>query len=159
VDVNSAGLRYVPVPAPREFLLLELHAEGEDPVTPLLGELGLERRRGLSRDDIEARLLKHGARILAEHLGLDPVAYRLVCVPPDVYVRVGRDRGWGALQQWTHLDGYQALAGGRLRALVGGNARYGGVFDLCSISRDDARENTFARFAVIHRERLGMRIG
>jgi hypothetical protein len=46
-----------------------------------------------------------------------------------------------------------------LRALVGGNARYGGVADLCSISRGDARENTVVRFAVIRRERLGFRIG
>jgi hypothetical protein len=159
VYVNSAGIRYVPVPAPREVLLAELHAEEEEPVTPLLHELGLERRRGLSRDDIEARLLKHGGRIVAGRLGLDPLAFRLVCVPPDVFMRVGRGRGWGQRQQWTHFDGYQVLSGGRLRALVGGNARYGGIFDLCSISRDDARENTVARFAVIRRERLGMRIG
>jgi hypothetical protein len=30
--------------------------------------------------------------------------------------------------------------------------------DLCSISPDDARESTVARFAVIRRERLGVRI-
>ena len=74
-------------------------------------------------------------------------------------MRVGRERGWGQREEWTHFDGYQLIAGGRLRALIGGSARYGGVFDLCSISRDDARDNTVVRFAVIRRERLGVRFG
>jgi hypothetical protein len=155
--VNSAGLRYFPLPAPRENLLVETHADGEEPKTPLLRELGFDKRRALSRDQIEASLWKHGPRIVAEHLKLDPRAFRLVCVPPDVFMRVGRDRGWGKREEWTHFDGYQVMKGGRLRALVGGNARFGGLFDLASISRDDGRENTVVRFAVIRRERLGVR--
>jgi hypothetical protein len=157
--VNSAGIRYVPLPAPREALLVETHAEGDEPVTPLMRELGLGQRRALSRDDIEAAVSRHGARILSEHLGLDPSGFRIVCVPPDVFMRIGRSRGWGQRQEWTHFDGYQVVSGGRLHALVGGNARYGGVVDLASISRDDGRENTVVRFAVIRRERLGVRIG
>jgi hypothetical protein len=77
----------------------------------------------------------------------------------DIFIRLGRDRGWGNRQEWTHFDGYQIGAGGRLRALVGGNARFGGRADLCSIGRGDARDNTVVRFAVIRRERLGVRIG
>jgi hypothetical protein len=50
------------------------------------------------------------------------------------------------------------MKGGRLRALVGGNARFGGLADLCSISPADARENTVARFAVVRRDRLGVRL-
>jgi hypothetical protein len=159
VFVNSAGVRYVPLPAPREVLLLETHADGDETVTPLLRELGLDRRRCLSRDDIEDRLHASAARVLGERLGLDPLAFRIVCVPPDVYMRVGRDRGWGTRPEWTHFDGYQVMKSGNLRALVGGNSKFGGLFDLCSISRDDARDNTFVRFAVIRRERLGVRIG
>ena len=157
--VNSAGLRYVPLPTQREVVLVEAHAEGDEAETPLLRELGCGRRRALSRDDIEVTLLKHGARIVGEHLGLDPLAFRLVCIPADLFIRLGRDRGWGNRQEWTHFDGYQIAAGGRLRALVGANARFGGLADLCSISRGDARENTVVRFAVIRRERLGVRIG
>jgi hypothetical protein len=157
--VSSAGFRYVAVVAPRETVLIETHPEGDEPVTGLLRELGFDRRRALARDDIETALGRHGARIVGDHLGLDPLAFRLVCVPPDVYVRVGRERGWGARQEWTHFDGYQVLSGGRLRALVGGNARFGGLFEVCSISHDDARENTLVRFAVVRRERLGVRIG
>jgi hypothetical protein len=156
--VNSAGVRYVPLPTPREAVLVEAHADGDEAVTPLLRELGFDRRRGLSRDDIESGLRKHGARVVAELLGLDPLAFRIVCIPPDVFVRVGRDRGWGQRPEWTHFDGYQVAKGGRLRALVGGNAKFGGLFDLCSISGDDARDNTVARFAVIRRERLGVRL-
>ena len=136
--VNSAGIRYVPIPAARECVLIETHAEGDETVTPLLRELGLEQRRGLARDDIEARLQKRGPHVVGELLGLDPLAFRLVCVPPDVFVRVGRDRGWGSRAEWTHFDGYQVMRGGRLRALVGGHKEYGGLYDLCSISRDDA---------------------
>ena len=157
--VNSAGLRYFPLPAPRENLLIETHADGEEPKTALLRELGFDRRRALSRDEIEAALFRHGPRIVAEHLRLDPRAFRVVCVPPDVFMRVGRDRGWGKREEWTHFDGYQVMTGGRLRALVGGNGRFGGLFDLCSISRDDGRENTVVRFAVVRRERLGVRFG
>src|SRR5262249_41715898 len=109
--VNSAGIRYVPLAAPRESLLVESHADGGEAATPLLRELGLERRRGQARDEIERALQKQGARILADVLGLDALAFRLVCVPPDVFVRVGRDRGWGKREEWTHFDGYQALSG------------------------------------------------
>lgn len=157
--VNSAGLRYVPLPSEREAVLVEPHAEGDDAATPLLRALGCGRRRALSRDDIEIMLRKHGARIVGERLGLDPLAFRLVCIPADLFIRLGRDRGWGQRQEWTHFDGYQIGVGGRLRALVGGNARFGGLADLCSISRGDARENTVVRFAVIRRERLGFRFG
>jgi hypothetical protein len=149
----------VPLPVAREALLMETHAEGEAPVTSLVRELGFDGRRGLSRDAIEAALLEHGARIVAEHLGLDPLAFRIVCVPPDVFMRLGRERGWGTRPEWTHFDGYQVMRGGRLRALVGGNVQFGGIADLCSIARDDERENTVARFAVIRRDRLGVRIG
>lgn len=44
--------------------------------------------------------------------------------------------------------------GGKLRALVGGDGRYGGIYDLCSISRVEGREGVTTRFAVVRRERL-----
>lgn len=157
--VNSAGVRYVPIPSHREAMLIETHAEGDETVTPLLRALGLDRRRALSRDDIEDALQKHAAGIVADQIGLDPLAFRLVCVPPDVFMRVGRTRGWGQRPEWTHFDGYQVMQGGRLRALVGGNAKFGGLGDLCSIGSYDARDNTFARFAVVRRDRLGVRLG
>jgi hypothetical protein len=159
VYVNSAGLRYVPLPVEREPVLIEAHAEGDDALTPLLRELRLDRRRGIARHEIEMRLHADGPRITADLLGLDPHVFRLVCLPPDLYVRLGRDRGWGRREEWTHFDGYQLVGARGLRALVGGNARYGGLADLCSISRDDARENTVVRLAVIRRERLGVRFG
>jgi hypothetical protein len=46
------------------------------------------------------------------------------------------------------------LEGGKLRALAGGDVRYGGIYDLCSISRADEREGVTTRFAVVRRERL-----
>jgi hypothetical protein len=143
----------------REPLLIEPHAEGDDAATPLLRELHLARRRGLARTVIETRLRADGPRIIGDELGLDPLAFRLVCVPPDLYVRLGRERDWGRRDDWTHFDGYQLVGARGLRALVGGNARYGGLSDLCSISCDDARENTIVRFAVVRRERLGVRFG
>jgi len=155
--VNSAGVRYVPLLADREFVLLETHAEGDDTPSGLCRELGLDRRRALSRREIEAALLAHGADVLGR-IGLDPNGYRVVCVPADVYMRVGPGRGWGAREEWTHFDGYQVRKQGQLLALVGGNSRYGGVADLCGISTSDARDNVVARLAVVRRERLGTRL-
>jgi hypothetical protein len=151
--VNSAGIRYLPMLGEREFVLIETHAEGDDAPTGLLRALGLEQRRAVARDTIEQALLRRGGEVVAS-LTLDPRAFRIVCVPPDVYMRIGPSRGWGARQEWTQFDGYQVRANGRLLALVGGNARYGGIADLCGISPSDARDNTVARFAVVRRERL-----
>jgi hypothetical protein len=130
----------------------------EDAVTApsaLIEALGLERRHGLSRMEIEAALLDRGAEILDSRLQLDPLRFRLVCIPPDVYAIAGRERRWGEHEMWTHFDGYQVmLEGGVLRALVGGDVRYGGRLDWVSIARDDQRERVVARFAVVHRERM-----
>jgi hypothetical protein len=138
-------------------VLLETHAEGDDAPSGLCRELGLDRRRALARDEIEAALLACGADVLGA-MRLDPQAYRIVCVPADVYMRVAPGRGWGTREEWTHFDGYQVRKQGHLLALVGGNARYGGVADLCGISASDARDNVVARLAVVHRERLGTRL-
>jgi hypothetical protein len=151
--VNSAGIRYLPMLSEREFVLLETHAEGDDTPSGLVRALGLERRRAVARDEIELALARRGGGVVLS-MGLDPRAFRVVCVPPDVYMRVGSSRGWGARQEWTHFDGYQVRKNGHLLALVGGNARYGGIADLCGISASDARDNTVARFAVVRRERL-----
>lgn len=157
VFVNSAGLRYVPLPIDKETCLIEGFPEGEEPVTELLKALGLPKRRGLTRSDIEKALLLHGSSVVQERLGLDPREFRVVCVPPDIYLRVGRERGWGQRPEWTHFDGYRVLRSGQLLALVGGSSRYGGLVDLCGISATDERENVVARFAVVRRARLGAR--
>jgi hypothetical protein len=153
--VNGGGARYLPILADTECVLIEdFPEEGTAGNSELLSALGLTQRSGLSRMEIEAALRQHGGQILQSRLGLDPRTFRLVCVPFDVYFRVGRDRGWGQQQHWTHIDGYQIMQGSRLRALVGGDVRYGGLLDLCSISPSDQREGVMTRFAIIHRERL-----
>jgi hypothetical protein len=155
--VNGSGVRYCPLFPESEFVLVEDFSEDAVPAkaSELLAALGLTRRNGLSRAEIEVALRERGAGLLKERLGLDPVAFRLVCIPYDLYVRIGQGRGWGQQSMWTHVDGYQMLKGGsRLRALVAGNVRFGGLFDLCSISSTDAREGVVARLAVVHRERL-----
>ena len=154
--VNSSGIRYFPLFPDTEAALLEDFPEEAVPAEPseLLTALGLPRRSGLSRGEVEYRLGQQGATLLKERLGLDPTKFRLVCIPYDVYARVGQERQWGRQPRWTHVDGYQLLKGGRMRALVAGDVRFGGLFDLCSISQIDARENVLARFAVVHRERL-----
>jgi len=158
VFVNSGGARYLPPFTTESILVEDFPEEGEAPATgPLLGALGLPRRRGLSRLAIDRALLEHGPGIVRDQLGLPPNEFRLVCVPPDIYTRVGRDKGWGKQSHWTHFDGYQVLSNGSLRALVGGDARYGGLNDLVSIAVDDERDGVIARFAVIRRARQVMR--
>jgi hypothetical protein len=157
--VNSSGIRYFPLFPDSEVALIEDFAEDAMPLqrSELLTALGLTRRTGLSRAEIEIRLARHGAKLLKEGLGADPIKFRLVCIPYDIYARAGQERGWGRQPRWTHVDGYQLLKGGRMRALVAGDVRFGGLFDLCSISQIDERENVPARFAVVHRERLMLR--
>jgi hypothetical protein len=127
--INSAGIRYLPMLSEREFVLLETHAEGDDAPSGLLRALGLERRRAVARDELELALLRRGGDVVGR-MGLDPRAFRIVCIPPDVYMGVGPSRGWGTREEWTHFDGYQVREKGRLLPLVGGNARFGGLADL-----------------------------
>ena len=157
--VNSCGIRYFPLFPDSEAALVEDFAEDAVPPEPseLLSALGLTRRTGLSRAEIEVRLRRNGAKLLKEGLGVDPTKFRLVCIPYDVYARAGQERQWGRQPRWTHVDGYQLLKGGRMRALVAGDVRFGGLYDLCSISQFDGRENDLARFAIVHRERLMVR--
>ena len=153
--VNGGGGRYFPLVADTEWVLVEDFPEQEEAASSaLFAALGFSQRQGLSRKEIETALRQHAGQVLQDRLGLDPREFRLVCIPFDVYLRVGRDRGWGQRQQWTHFDGYQVMQGGRLRALVGGDVRHGGLLDLVSISSDDQRERVVTRFAVVRRERF-----
>ena len=153
--INSAGVRYLPRFVP-ELVLVEDFSEEEKyaSVSELLSALGLPRRTALSRIEIDQALLQHGAQIVKSELGLDPLEFRLACIPFDLYSRLAETRGWGRQKSWTHFDGFQIWKGGRLRALVGGDARFGGRYDLCSISRADERDGVVARFAVVRRERF-----
>jgi len=156
--VSSAGTRYVPPLLAEQVLIEDFDEAAEPPAAgPLLAALGLERRRALARSQIDSALLERGPQVLDRLLGVDPLEYQLVCVPFDVYTRVGRERGWGRPARWTHFDGYQVLRDGHLLALVGGDVRYGGLYDLCGIGRTDQREGVIARFAVVRRARLAAR--
>jgi len=101
--------------------------------------------------------MRFGDQILAKRLSLDPMEFRLVCIPSDLYVRFGRDHGFGQWPHWTHFDGYQIISGNRLGALIGGDGRFGGFKDILSISLSDAREGVYARFAVVRRARMAAR--
>jgi len=153
--VTSAGTPYAPALGTEEVLVEAFPEDGGDGTgSGLLEALRLPRRWGLSRADIETSLDRVGPSIVEDLLGLDPYDYRVVCVPFDVYVRVGSRMGWGRRAQWTHFDGYQLLRDGTARALVGGDVRYGGVYDLCSIDCRDDRAGVVARFAIVRRQRL-----
>src|SRR4029450_11521074 len=98
--------------------------------------------------------MRFRGQIVAERLGLDPTEFRLVCIPYDLYTRVGRAQGWGHWPHWTHFYGYKVPDGNRLGAVGGGDGRFGGVTDLVSLSRRDARYSVYARFAVVRRARM-----
>ena len=88
---------------------------------------------------------------LCVSLGLDPAHYAIVPIPFDAYLRLAPRFGWGGERMWTHFDGYQASHGFHLRALVGGDAGYGGAADLCSVGRDYESERIGSRFCVVRR--------
>jgi hypothetical protein len=158
IFINSGGARYLP-PLSAETVLLEDFAEDESADAPskLVAGLKLAKRSGRSRAEIESTLMHFGSEILENTLGLDPVDFRLVCIPYDLYARFGRERAFGKWPHWTHFDGYQVMGGNRLRALAGGDGRFGGLYDLVSISPSDAREGVYARFAVVRRARQTLR--
>jgi hypothetical protein len=155
--MTSGGTRYR-VCLVVEDLLLEDFPEPEPkaelPRSGLLSALGLESRRGLSRIDLENALLQHGPRIVSETLELDPEAFRLVAIPPDIYTHLGQERGWGQKEMWTHFDGYWLRDGGKLQVLAGGDKRFGGTHDVVSFSPNYSSETILARFAVVQRKRM-----
>ena len=155
--VNSGGARHLPKLVAEDVLVEDFPDPKEGDETPpseLLGILGLASRRGLPRIAIEQALLAHGADVMEKHLRLDSRVFRLVCIPPDVHLRLGEPQGWGRQPFWTHFDGYIVMADGRLRALAGGDVRYGGLYNLLGISRDYDSVQVMARFAVVRRERM-----
>ncbi|HZD41102.1 MAG TPA: hypothetical protein VE131_10300 [Terriglobales bacterium] len=158
VFINSGGARYLP-PLSAETVLLEDFAENDSAKAPseLLRALELAQRNGRSRTEIETALMRFGPGILEKNLGLDPLEFRLICIPYDLYARFGRNHNFGKWPHWTHFDGYRVMAGNRLRALAGGDGRFGGLSDLVSISPDDARDGVYARFAVVRRARMTLR--
>jgi hypothetical protein len=158
--VNSGGARYLPSLVAEDVLVEDFPdpAEGEKaPASELLNSLRLPGRRGLPRIAIEQALLGHGARILANELGLDSRVFRLVCIPPDVYLRLGEAEAWGQQPYWTHFDGYliRTVEGQlRLQALAGGDVRYGGLYDVLGVGRDYDSDRLLARFAVVQHARM-----
>jgi hypothetical protein len=158
--VNSGGARYLPSLVAEDVFVEDFPdpVDGQTPpASQLLKSLGLPGRRALPRTIIEQALLMHGARILGNELGLDPHVFRLVCIPPDVYARLGEAEGWGRQPLWTHFDGYliRTVEGQvRLQALAGGDVRYGGVYDLLGVGRDNDSDHLLARFAVVQRARM-----
>jgi hypothetical protein len=155
--VNSGGARHLPKLVAEDVLIEDfpdLEDGAQAPASDLLAQLGLPGRLGLPRIAIEQALLAHGARVVGQELGLDPRAFRLVCIPPDVHLRLGEAEGWGRQPFWTHFDGYLVMADGRLRALAGGHVQFGGLFDLLGLSRDYDSDHLLTRFAVVRRERM-----
>jgi hypothetical protein len=155
--ITSGGTRYL-VPLVVEDLLIEDFTEPEPkqemPLSELLRALGIESRWGLSRIDIENVLLQHGPRILEEELKLDPEAFRLVVIPPDIFAHFGPERGWGQKQMWNHFEGYRVRENGNLWALAGGDKRFGGPHDLVSFNPAFTRDTLLTRFAVVQRKRM-----
>lgn len=157
--INSAGVRFLPTMVGEDVLVEDFSepASGSDtPQSGLLEALGLTQRNQLSRLQIEAVLLERGEALLRNQLGLDPVEFKLVCIPPDLHLRVGLERGWGQQKIWTHFDGYMVMADGNLWALAGGDIRYGGIYDLLGIARNYDSDRVIARFAVVQRQRLAI---
>jgi hypothetical protein len=151
--ITSAGRRYVPTFRP-EVVLVESFPETEpDAQTGLLDMLGLSRRRGLARSTIEDALSRRTAGV-CEYLDLDPFAYVVACIPFDAYVRLAPRFKWGERPMWTHLDGYAVTGALELRALVGGDVRYGGAHDCCVVGRHYDADQLSARFVVVRRSRL-----
>lgn len=155
-SLTSAGTRYLPWFG-REFVLVETFPEDEpNAPSPLLEALSLSRRLGLARLEIEDALLSKGPAV-CEEMGLDPTAFRIVCIPFDAYKRLAVRFGWGTQRLWTHFDGYHLTRERRLLAIVGGDIHYGGADDLSAVGRAYDSDHITTRFAVVRRDRFETR--
>jgi hypothetical protein len=153
--VTSAGTRFMPWFVAEDVLVEDFDDPAPDanPTSALLDALGLPRRNGLSRRKIEKALRERGSDVV-KGLGLDPLAYRVVCLPIDVYTRLAANRGWGQQERWVHFDGYMASKERKLMALVGGDVRFGGIHDLVAVDASYDSDRLFARFAIVQRRRF-----
>ena len=157
--INSAGVRFLPNLTEEDVLVEtfdEPSAGSDTPHSALLEALGLPQRSQLSRSRIEAALLENGNQIVEQELGLDQFLFRLVCIPPDLHLRLGLERGWGQQKIWTHFDGYLVMMDGSLRPLAGGDVRYGGIYDLLGLPRNYDSDRIIVRFAVVQRRRMAL---
>ncbi|WP_303720237.1 hypothetical protein [Malonomonas rubra] len=157
--INSCGVRFLPNMLAEDVLVEDFpepEAGTQLPSSGLLEALGIKRRNLLSRNKIETILLEKGNDLLRGELGLDPCVFKLICIPPDLHLRIGQERGWGQQKIWTHFDGYMIMANTDRRALAGGDIRYGGIYDLLGISNSYDSERIIARFAVVQRQRLAI---
>ena len=155
--INSGGTHHFPDFVAEDILVEDFQEGGNDSGSAdseLISILGLEKRSGLSRKIIERALYKQGTEIVREELDLDPEIFRLVCIPSDLYLLLGESFEWGLQETWTHFDGYEILPKGKLHALAGGDARFGGVYDLVSIGLEYESERVITRFAVVQRKRM-----
>jgi hypothetical protein len=155
--INSAGVRYLPTMLAEDSLVEDFpepEAGSELSTSGLIQALGLKQRNLLNRKQIETALAEKGHNILLNDLGLDPTQFKIVCIPPDLHLRIGQDRGWGQQKIWTHFDGYMIMSDSNKRALAGGDVRYGGIYDLLGLSINYDSERVIARFAVVQRRRL-----
>lgn len=157
--INSAGVRFLPSVVAEDVLVEsfnEPEAGSELPSSGLLEALGLKRRNQLTRQQLETVLMEKGSGIVRDELDLDPREFKLVCIPPDLHLRIGLERRWGQQKIWTHFDGYMVLADGNRQALAGGDIRYGGIYDLLGISNRYDSDRIISRFAVVQRRRMAI---
>ncbi len=154
--INSLGTRYFPDFVEEDVLVEDFPEEqsGDNSTSPFLELLGFEKRRGLSRLDIEHSLFIKGYRIVKDELGLDPAVFKLICIPSDIYIRLGETMEWGRHEIWTHFDGYGVFQHSMFNAMAGGDIRFGGIYDLVTIGREYESDHVIARFAVVQRKRM-----
>ena len=154
--VNSGGARYLPQLGDEDLLVEDFddpppgapageppHARGPRPRPPLRPEPGPDRARppGERQPD--------GGGDRAR-----PTAPSASSASPRTPTSASASaRGWGKQPQWTHMDGFM-LQNRKWLALAGGDTRFGGVFDLVGLGRENDIENLTARFAVVQRRRL-----
>lgn len=156
VFVSGAGARYLPWFG-AERLFVETFADASQPASrALLDRLALPARVGVSRVAVDDAIEKGGPGLCRE-IGLDPLEFRLVCIPFDAFVRLAPERGWATRQHWTHFDGYQVTHELKLLGLVGGDVRYGGADDFCSVGREYQSDRLGLRVAIVRRDRLSAR--
>jgi hypothetical protein len=107
--------------------------------------------KAISRKTLDG-LIKNYGNLLILKLNLDPKMFKLIPIPFDIYIRLGKKMKFGKHILNTFFDGYRLRTDGRKTALFGGNTQFGGPSFIDSIWTDTVNNSIIPRLIIIRKD-------
>jgi hypothetical protein len=105
----------------------------------------------LSRFELDNLIRKHGGELLKK-LEIDDKRYKIVTIPFDIYLRIADSNNFGMHNINTFFDGFRLRTDGEIRALFGGDARFGGASFIDSIWPDFINHSIVPRLVIVRKD-------